>query len=217
MYNFILFDLDGTLTDPKIGITKSVQYALQKFDIEEPDLNNLTKFIGPPIFASFKNFYHFNDTDAWKAVGYYRERFAEKGLFENTLLDGIHDLIKTLFAQGKVLYVATSKPTVFSKKIIQFFNLTEYFADVVGPDLQDKEASKTRVIERILEANSQKEKKDFVMIGDREHDIIGAKNCGIDSIGVLFGYGSKEEIEHVHPTHIVSSVQDLQILLTRQI
>lgn len=213
MYNFILFDLDGTLTDPKIGITKSVQYALQKIGINEPDLEKLTPFIGPPIFESFKTQYKLDDEIAWKAVEYYRERLGEKGIFENSLYPGIHELVQKLFEKGKILFVATSKPTPFSKRIIQFFNLDEYFEDVIGPELDDKKGFKTDVIQKILNKYPGKNVHEFVMIGDREHDIIGAKNCDIDSIGVLFGYGSKEEIENAQPTYIVSSVQDLQTIL----
>lgn len=215
MFTHILFDLDGTLTDPKIGITKSVQYALRKLGINEPDLDKLDPFIGPPLMDSFKKFYNFDERKAWQGVEYYRdEYFNKKGMFENTLYEGIPELLEKLY-KSKSLYVVTSKPTVFSEQIIQHFHLSKYFKKVVGPDLHIKNPSKEILIKSVLDVHENEKKENFVMIGDREHDIIGAQTNGIDSVGVLYGYGSREEIEHAKPTYIIKTVANLGDLLIK--
>lgn len=212
-YKIILFDLDGTLSDPKEGITKSVQYALTKIGIVEPDTDRLETFIGPPLQVSFAEYYGFDEKESIRAIGFYRERFKEKGMFENVLYPNISFLLEALEESGFVLVVATSKPTVFAEEIIKYFELEKYFQLIVGSDLDGTRSSKTEIIQYILDKYTDYKHSDFVMIGDRKHDIIGAKNTGIDSIGVTYGYGSQEEIRGAEPTYIVSSVDHLIGLL----
>lgn len=215
-YKIILFDLDGTLSDPKIGITKSVQYALRKMDITETDLNKLDCFIGPPLQTSFTENYNFNKENTEIAIDFYRERFKEKGMFENHLYPYIPTLLKSLKELGLILVVATSKPTVFSEQILKYFNIDEYFDLVVGSNLDGTRAAKTEIIQYILDQYDEHELKDFIMIGDREHDIIGAHNNGIDSVGVAYGYGTLQELNHSNPTYVVKSVEQLKEILIEE-
>ncbi|MBO1511254.1 HAD family hydrolase [Metabacillus bambusae] len=212
-YKIILFDLDGTLSDPKVGITKSVQYALHKMDIFEPDIDKLECFIGPPLQVSFADYYDFDEVNTKKAIGFYRERFKEKGMFENELYTDIPLLLKSLKEQQFTLVVATSKPTVFSEQILKYFNIDQYFDLVVGSNLDGTRTSKTEIIQYILDKYNDYKLDDYIMIGDREHDIIGANNTGIDSIGVTYGYGSFDELSHSNPTYIVKSVNQLKDIL----
>lgn len=215
MYKYILFDLDGTLTNPKEGITKCVQYALKYFNIDEPNLDNLTKFIGPPLHESFERFYNFSKEDAKLAVEKYRERFSTIGLFENGVYDGIKELLEALKRKGRVLAVATSKPEVFSLRILEKYNLKDYFNVICGSELDGRRTVKAEVIEEVFNRLSLKddEKSSVVMIGDREHDILGAKACKISSIGVKFGYSKENELENAGADFIVETVEDLKNLL----
>lgn len=215
MYKYILFDLDGTLTNPKEGITKCVQYALKYFNIDEPNLDNLTKFIGPPLHESFERFYNFSKEDAKLAVEKYRERFSTIGLFENGVYDGIKELLEALKKDGRILAVATSKPEVFSLRILEKYNLKDYFDVICGSELDGRRTVKAEVIEEVFNRLSLKddEKSSVVMIGDREHDILGAKACKISSIGVKFGYSEENELENAGADFIVETVEDLKNLL----
>lgn len=150
MYNYILFDLDGTLTDPKIGITSSVQYALQKFGIEEPNRDKLEPFIGPPLLDSFKEFYGFDDEKAKQAIDYYRERFSTVGLFENEVYPGIPQMLEKLQKAGRHLAVASSKPTVFVMRILEHFGICQYFEVIVGSELDGTRVKKEEVVEEAL-------------------------------------------------------------------
>jgi phosphoglycolate phosphatase len=209
-YKIILFDLDGTLSDPKIGITKSVQYALEKLGIIEPNLDKLESFIGPPLQVSFAEYYRLNEEMALKAIDFYRERFKQKGMFENVLYPNIPPLLKSLKEQQYILIVATSKPTVFSEQILHYFNIDQYFDFIVGSNLDGTRTSKTEIIQYILDKYKEFSLDNFIMVGDRKHDIIGANNVGIDSIGVTYGYGSSEELSQSHPTFIVHSVDEIK-------
>lgn len=212
-YKIILFDLDGTLSDPKVGITKSVQYALQKMDIDEQDLDKLECFIGPPLQISFADYYHFGEKMTRKAIDLYRERFIEKGMYENELYSTITNLLKSLKEKNATLVVATSKPTVFSERILSHFKIDEYFDLVVGSNLDGTRTAKTEIIQYILDHYHEYPLDDFIMIGDRKHDIIGATSTGIDSIGVTYGYGSFKELTESKPTYIVKSVEQLSGIL----
>lgn len=212
-YKIILFDLDGTLSDPKVGIIKSVQYALQKMDIEEQDLDKLECFIGPPLEISFADYYHFDEKMTRKAIDLYRERFIEKGMYENELYSTIPNLLKSLKEQNVTLVVATSKPTVFSERILSHFKIDEYFDLVVGGNLDGTRTAKTEIIQYILDHYHEYQLDDFIMIGDRKHDIIGATSTGIDSIGVTYGYGSFKELTESKPTYIVKSIEQLSGIL----
>ena len=210
---YILFDLDGTVTDPMIGITKSVRYALNKFGIEVEDLNTLCKFIGPPLKDSFMNFYNFTEEDALKAIAYYREYFSTNGLYENTVYENFEDMLIALKNDGKSLIIATSKPTVFAEKILEHFNLKKYFDFISGSNLDNTRTKKADVISYALEQQMINNISEIIMIGDREHDIIGAKALNIESIGVLHGYGSYEELSSSGADYIVKDVSELKSLL----
>lgn len=215
-YRIVLFDLDGTLTDPKIGITKSVQYALQKMGIFEPDLEKLVPFIGPPLQETFSVFYSFDEQQVAEAIGYYRERYGETGMYENELFPEIPDLLAALQQAGMILVVATSKPTFYAEKILEHFHISQFFQQVVGSNLDGTRSAKAEIIAHILEQFPQTAKSDFIMIGDRKHDLIGASRMGIDSIGVTYGYGSREELSRENPTYIVDSIADIgKILLAK--
>lgn len=216
MYQYILFDLDGTLTDPKEGITKSVQYALKHMGIEEPDLDNLIRFIGPPLTESFKVFYGIEGARMEEAIAKFRERFSTKGIFENGVYDGIHDLLAAPKNEGKTLAVATSKPWVFAERILEKYELRQYFDVVVGSELDEKtRSSKTEVIEEVLRRLKldNKDLQSVIMVGDRKHDIIGANNCHLHSVGVYFGYAEPGELEEAGSTYIVHDVAGLNALL----
>lgn len=208
-YKHILFDLDGTLTDPKIGITKSVQYALQKKGFEVDDLDSLNCFIGPPLHESFAKYYSMSVDEAQQAVEYYRERFREIGIFENKVISGIPEVLTKLKNNNKRLYVATSKPTIFAKKILEHFELDGYFELIIGSELDGTRSNKKDVIRYIQEKQQVDDLKTMVMVGDREHDIFGAHAMKIDSIGVLFGYGSEQELKEAGATYIVDSPNEL--------
>ncbi len=214
MYNYLLFDLDGTLTDSGTGIMNSVLYALKKFDIEVEDRTQLYAFIGPPLAESFQKFYHFSQEQALQAVCYYREYFSERGMFENKIISGIDTLLSELKGAGKKLVVATSKPEKYTIKILEHFNLISYFQFVAGATMDETRNTKTAVIEYALQHINAVSKREVVMIGDRKHDIEGAKNNNIDSIGVLFGYGDRKELEQAGADYIVESVEELRTLLT---
>lgn len=212
-YKYVLFDLDGTITDPKIGITKSIAHALQYFGIEVGDLDTLCKFIGPPLRNSFVEYYGFSEEDANLAVEKYREYFGVTGLYENTVYGGIEMLLQDLKNQEKILIVATSKPTVYAAKILEHFNLLKYFSFVAGSELNGDRSKKAEVIKYALEQNHVADLSGVIMIGDREHDIIGAKQVGISPLGVLFGYGDRNELEKAGADFIADTVEDIGYLL----
>lgn len=210
---YYLFDLDGTLTDPKEGITKSVQYALESYGIDVYDLDELDKFIGPPLFDAFIEYYGFSETDARGAIEKYRERYSKVGIFENVLYDGMEDLLKKLADSGKTLLVATSKPTFFAEKVLEYFEIAKYFAFVAGSELDGARTRKSDVIKYALENARITDLDACIMIGDRLHDVAGAKESGLESVGVLYGYGSREELEKAGADYIAESVESLYHLL----
>lgn len=209
MYNTILFDLDGTLTNPGIGITNSVAYALNKFGISVADKTELYKFIGPPLKDSFMKYYGFNQSKALLAVDYYREYFRDKGIFENKVYDGVQKLLSDIKNSGRKIALATSKPELFAKQILDYFNLTEYFDFIGGATMDSSRSTKGDVIKYTLQNIKIKDLSTIVMVGDREQDIIGAKQAGIDSIGVLFGYGDRKELENAGAVYIAKTVKEI--------
>lgn len=209
----ILFDLDGTLTDPMIGITKSVQYALRAYGIQVERLEDLCPFIGPPLRDSFMKYYGFDPDQATEAIWKYREYFSVTGLYENKEYAGIKEMLAALRDEGKKLYVATSKPELFAKKILEHFQMAEYFTFIGGASMDETRVKKGDVIGYVLEENQITDLSQVVMVGDREHDVIGAKEAGIESVGVLYGYGSREELEEAGANEIVSTVEALRNLL----
>lgn len=215
MKRYIFFDLDGTLTDPMLGITSSVQYALSKFGISVRYLKELIPFIGPPLKESFQRFYGFSDEQADEAVAYYREYFSPKGIYENEIYAGIPQLLEDLSDAGFELAVATSKPGVYAERILKHFGIDEYFSLVVGSELDGTRVQKAEVIQHVLDVYGIVG-KDAVMVGDREHDIKGAAACGVTSIGVLYGYGSRTELMEAGADHIVTTVKELREWLYSQ-
>lgn len=216
MKKILLFDLDGTLTDPKEGITKCVQYALKHFGIEA-ETDELMCFIGPPLVDSFKEFYKMREEDALTAVEKYRERFRDIGIFENGVYKGISHMLSKCQDMGYTVGLATSKPEEFAIRILEKYELAKYFDEITGSTMDGRRNNKTDVIkEAFSRMNITKCNIDEVlMIGDREHDIIGAKNCGIESVGVTFGYALDGELEAAGADYIVDSVEDLEYLLER--
>ncbi|MBQ6717909.1 MAG: HAD family hydrolase [Clostridia bacterium] len=209
MYNIFLFDLDGTLTDPGEGITNSVAYALNKFGIEVIDKTTLYNFIGPPLVDSFMKYYGFNKEDALLAVDYYREYFGVTGIFENQVFDGIPELLKGIKKSGRKISLATSKPEQYAVRILEHFDLLKYFDFVGAATMDETRSKKTDVIKYTLDSLGVVDKSNVVMVGDRHHDIKGAVQNGLDSIGVLFGYGNQEELEIAGATYIAETVNDI--------
>jgi phosphoglycolate phosphatase len=208
----ILFDLDGTLTDPKEGIVNSILYALNKLGIQEENINELDTFIGPPLRGSFLARYNLSDNLADKAVTFYREYFSEKGLCENQIYPRVVELLEFLVSQKYELFLATSKPTIYADKILRHFNLHKYFTGIVGSNLDNTRTDKSEVIAHVVSTyNLQPENS--IMVGDRKHDIIGAKKNSMRSIAVTYGYGSLEEISLQKPNFIVNSCNELELIL----
>ena len=208
-YQYALFDLDGTLTDPGEGITRSVQYALEKFGIHVEDRTQLYCFIGPPLHESFEVYYGFSRPDAMKAVDYYREYYSVKGIFENLVYDGIREALEQLTANGVRVCLATSKPEYYAKQILQHFALDGYFTAVAGSEMDGTRTKKAEVVERALMLLGNPCAADCVMIGDREHDVQGGAAHGLDTVGVLFGYGSRQELERAGAVHIAPTPADI--------
>lgn len=213
MYNVVLFDLDGTITDSGSGITNSVVYALKKWNIEVADKAELYPFIGPPLQESFERFFHFSEEEAKKAVEYYREYYRDKGIFENEVYAGVEELLKKIKESGRKIILATSKPKVFAVRILEHFHLAQYFDFVSGASMDGVRCEKIDVIQHALKECGVKELEKVVMVGDRKHDILGAKAAGIDSIGVLFGFGDYEELCNAGATYIVEDVASIFSLL----
>ncbi len=214
MYDLILFDLDGTLTDPGEGITNSVAYALSKRGIAVSDRKELYKFIGPPLKDSFMEYYGFTETDAEAAVKAYREYFRDRGIFENQVYDGARSLLMALKAHGRTVALATSKPEEFARRILVHFGLDSCFDLIAGATMDSSRSKKGDVIAYALdtlaaEQGSPIDKTVAVMVGDRHQDIHGARENGLDSIGVLFGYGDRKELETAGATHIAERMEDI--------
>lgn len=208
----ILFDLDGTLTDPFLGITRSVAYSLKSFGIEVEDLKTLKRFIGPPLDVSFREYYGMDEKQSWQAVEKYREYFSQKGLYENKLYDGIDAFLQDLVNQGFQLFVCTSKPEVFAKKILDHFSLTKYLTGIYGATLDGRLKNKGDIIACCLQ-QEQLNHQDCIMVGDRQHDIIGAHQNQIPCIGVLYGYGDLEEFQKYQCDYIVEDLKELKKII----
>ncbi|WP_439886939.1 HAD family hydrolase [Pseudomonas sp. MBLB4123] len=208
-YQNLLFDLDGTLTDPREGITRSVQHALVRLGIEAPDPASLEHFIGPPLLQCFMHSYDLDEATAWQAVGHYRERFAAVGLYENRVFDGIQALLETLNGQGRRLYIATSKPTLFAERIAAHFDFARHFQAIHGSELDGTRTDKAELIGHLL-AEEGLAARDTLMIGDRKHDLIGARRNGLDAAAVGYGFGSAEELQAEAPTYHFATLGDLR-------
>lgn len=212
-YNTVLFDLDGTLTNPALGITNSVIYALNKFGITDVKREDLYKFIGPPLIYSFREYYGFDEKKALKAVEYYREYFSVKGLFENEIYDGITDLLKFLKCENVRVVLATSKPEKFAVEILKYFDIYKYFDIIAGATMDEKRNEKNQVIEYALSLLDDLDKSRTIMVGDRCYDIDGARQNKIDSLGVLYGFGDINELTLANATYITNNISEIKHII----
>mgnify|MGYP002561592981 FL=1 len=213
VFKNLLFDLDGTLTDPALGITSAAQYALGKMGIEVADRTTLTWLIGPPLIGSFEEGFGMTNLQALEALKHYREYFSEKGIFENQIYPGIAELLSDLKAAGRRVMVATSKPEDFTHRILDHFDIARYFDFVGGNTMDEGRPTKADVIAHVLRSCPDAAPENTLMIGDRKYDAEGARAFGLDCAGVLYGYGSREELEHAGAAYIVESVAALRELL----
>ena len=211
-YQALLFDLDGTLTASGEGITKCVQYALEKLNKKElaQDLKKLEVFVGPPLLEQFMAYAGFSEEEAEEAVKYYRERYLPVGIFENRPYEGIEEVLKKLKEKGYILAVASSKPDSMVKTVLNHFSLSAYFQVIKGSDITKPKMTKAEVIEEVLEELGFSQKRESaIMIGDRHHDVLGAKTAGISCIGVTYGYGDFQELQQAGAVKIVDSTKEL--------
>lgn len=222
-YKYLLFDLDGTLTDSAEGITKCVQYAMHSFGFEEPDLNKLRCFVGPPLADMFMQYCGWPRERAEAAIGKYRERFQAKGMFENSVYEGIPEVLRMLAEDGqdeqekRVLVVASSKPEKFVRIIMEHFGILQYFDEVVGASLDGKLSRKVDIIAEVFRRLrlTSEQKNEVLMIGDRNHDVLGAKEAGVDCLGVYYGFADPGELEEAGADYIVDTVEEMGELLKR--
>lgn len=212
-YDVILFDLDGTLTDSAPGILNSVRYACRKMGLEMPAEATLRKFLGPPLIDSFRTLVGLSDADADRAVDAFREYFPETGIFENEVYPGIPALLTDLKAAGKTVIIATSKPEAFAKRIMEHFDLARYCDCICGATLDETRTDKAEVIAYALATAGIADKSRVVMVGDREHDVIGAKRNGLPCVGAVYGYGSAEELTAAGADALAETVEDLHRIL----
>jgi len=211
----VLFDLDGTLTDPKEGITNSILFALEKMGVSGYSQDSLEWCIGPPLLASFEKILDGDTTRANLAVEHYREYYKPTGMYENSVYPGIVELLTALKNSRHRLFVATSKPEIFAKKVLDHFNLSSYFEGIYGSELNGTRSNKGELIAYVI--TQENLLQNCVMIGDREHDIIGAKQNNIDSIGVTWGYGDLQELQQAAPEHICNTTEELLNVILQKI
>ena len=211
-YKYILLDLDGTLTDPAEGITNSIRFALSKYGISA-EKNDLLRFIGPPLRESFMDYFSFSAEQAEEAVAFYREYFADIGIYENSIYPGISNMLQKLYSAQKILVLATSKPSVYARRVLEHFEIIKYFHYVAGSHLDGTMGTKSEVVGHALLNLPDADLKSAVMAGDRKYDIQGAIANNIDSIGVSWGYGSREELIEAGAGYITDSIADLERIL----
>lgn len=216
MYQNLLFDLDGTLTNPKEGITRSVQHALRHFGIEVADPDTLTPYIGPPLIPSFMEFHGLTQEQALEALQVYRQRFSTVGLFENEVLDGVPEMLRALKQNGRFVAVASSKPEPYVIRILEHFDLLQYFDEVVGASMDEKRSAKKDIIEEALRRMGKAPgDRDILMIGDRMHDVEGAQLCRLDSLGIYTGFAPEGELEEAGATYVFHTIRDMADFLLR--
>ncbi len=211
MYKYIFFDMDGTLIQSEFGVLNSVRYTLSEMGIDEQDEARLRSFIGPPLIDSFRENYDLSEEEAFKAVTIYREHYRTVELYNSPLYDGVKETARGLKDKGIVLYIVTAKPLEFARKIAEHFGLMEIFSDVIGPDLSIRSYTKTELIREAMNrsASGEADLKEFLMVGDRRFDIESANENGIDSVGVLYGYGSYAELKEAGATYIIEKIEEL--------
>ena len=205
--------MDGTITDSALGITNSVKYALQKLGAPIPPYETLCKFIGPPLLDGFRDFCGFDAEKAQEAVKLYREYYETTGLYENAVYNGIPEFLRALKETGKTVILATSKPEKFARLILEHFNLIQYFDYAAGATIDETRNKKDAVIAYALEECNITDKSLAVMVGDRHHDIFGAKQNGISCVGVLYGFGSLEELTAAGADYIAENIDELYKIL----
>ncbi len=212
-YTTVFFDLDGTLTDPAEGILNAVRYALREMNKPLPREEIMTEFIGPPLFDGFRRLAGLSEEEALTAVNTFRVYFSETGIFENRLFDGIPALLSALRAKGIRVGLATSKPEIFARRILAHFGIDSYFSSVTGIPLGDERSEKKEVILRAMKKEGILDPKNAVMIGDRRYDIEAAHAVGLCAIGVLFGFGSEEELRAAGADALALDISSLASLL----
>lgn len=212
-FSYILFDLDGTLSDPKEGITKSFQYALAHFGIKVENLDELESVIGPPLKSSFMNFYQLKEEETIAAISKYRERFGKIGLYENEIYPGVKELLMELVDKGCQIAVASSKPTEYVEQICEYFQIKQYFHHIVGSFMDGRRVEKEEVIEEAIAQFGNISKDEIIMVGDRKFDVTGAHKRGLKAVGVTYGYGGRKELTEAGADFLVDSVQELKTLL----
>lgn len=210
VYQYYFFDLDGTLVDSEKGIVNSIKYVLEKYQIRDYDMETLRKFIGPPLGESFQKYFGFQREETAKLIEGYREYYTAGGMYEAEVYDGIEELLKSLKEEGKTLAVATSKPEAFARQILERFGLAPYFDCIAGASMDESRVKKDEVLADALSRCRIQNKEQAVMIGDRENDILGAKSNGLDSIGVLFGFGSRKELEDAGADYIAGTADEIK-------
>lgn len=213
MKRFLFFDLDGTLTDPGIGITNSVMYALKTYGIVEEDREKLYPFIGPPLSESFQKYYGFTPEQGNEATWRFREYFSQTGIFENTLYEGIPELLRSLCDAGFSPVLATSKPELFAERILEHFSLRSYFSHVCGAAMDEKTRSEKKDVIAYAFDETGADPAETWMIGDRKYDVLGGKAFGMKTVGVLYGYGSREELMEAGADFLCETVSDLKEVL----
>lgn len=214
-FSVLLFDLDGTLTDPKVGITRCVNYALAYFGREVENSDELVSFIGPPLLEQFIQYCGFTPEEGRVAVEKYRERYEGIGMFENRIYPGIAMMLKRLREEGKILAVATSKPEIFARKILEKYGILSYFQECVGSELDGRRTKKAEVIQEALcrLKIDHPQRPSVLMVGDREHDVLGAKAFGVPCLGVRFGFAAAGELEEAGASYLVDTVKELETVL----
>lgn len=206
MYQAILFDLDGTLTDSGPGITRSVAYALEKMGKPEENLENLRVFVGPPLLEMFQSYSGFTEEEAREAVAFYRERFVPIGMFENSVYPGIPEVLEALKNKGFRLAIASSKPEPFIHQILEHFGIKDYFEVIVGPTLGEQGTTKKECVEEALRRLDLLDRRDQVlMVGDTHYDVEGAREMGVDCLAVTYGYEDPEVLKQSHPLALADS------------
>ncbi len=215
MKQYILFDLDGTLTESATGIINSLKYALERLGVTDYDRTILDKFIGPPLAVSFEKFFGFNGEKCNNAIKIYREYFSEKGLFENSVYAGVEDMLARLKSAGLKLAVATSKPEVFARRILDKFGLSGYFEVICGIPLDNEKMTKAQVIDHAVAELNAADKQAVLMVGDRDYDVAGAHQNGIECMGVTYGYGSRSELESAGAEYIAASAEEAAELMLK--
>ena len=216
MKEILFFDLDGTLTDSMLGITRAVQYALKHYGIMVEDLKELQPFVGPPLHESFQEYFHFSEKDSHEAVFVFREYYNAKGWMENRPYDGIEEMLKMLRDAGKTLIVATSKPESMAKQVLTHFHLADYFQFIGGASSDSLRVNKDDVIRYVMESCklTEADRPSIVRVGGRRHEFLGAHNAGLEAVGVRYGYGSREELSLAGADWIAGTVKELGALLT---